>query len=409
MMVSRRTLLQGGMLGGAAALTPAGVRMAFAATGASTANMIVFVLLRGGMDGLYMVAPSDDADLIAARPASLRLLASGTTPALPLAHGPSSNDWRLHPAAPEFKALYDAGHLAFVHAAGIPADSRSHFQMQAMLEHGVADPTLLTRTSGWIGQYANATGIASSTFAVISADSTLPASMSGDNEALSIANPKQFTLGSTPRSLFIQTAYGVADGAVAASGRIAIDAVNLFQRKSTGFVAPAAGTYANNAFGQGLSVIAETIKLDIGLQVAEVEYNDWDTHVAEQSRFANSASILSKGLGAFYNDIAAYANRVTIVVMSEFGRRVQSNASGGTDHGHGNVMMVLGGQVAGGRIYGTWPGLHPAVLDLGDVPVTTDYRSVLSEIITAARGAPPAAVFPGFTAGAALGLLTSQG
>ena len=147
------------------------------------------------------------------------------------------------------------------------------------------------------------------------------------------------------------------------------------------------------------------IKINAGLRVAEVEYTNWDTHVNQQPRFTACASILSKGLGAFYNDIAAYANQVTVVVMSEFGRRVQSNANTGTDHGHGNVMMVLGGRVNGGRIYGNWLGLAPSVLDLGDVPVTTDYRSVLSEVLAGTRGAVPAAVFPKFKAAAPLGLM----
>ena len=147
------------------------------------------------------------------------------------------------------------------------------------------------------------------------------------------------------------------------------------------------------------------IKLNIGLQVAEVEYTSWDTHVNQEPRFAACATVLSKGLGAFYNDIAAYAGQVTVVVMSEFGRRVQSNASGGTDHGHGNVMLVLGGNVNGGRIYGDWMGLSGSVLDLGDVPVTTDYRSVLTEVITGIRGPLPAGVFPNFKPGPSLGLI----
>jgi uncharacterized protein (DUF1501 family) len=402
MPVSRRNILKSAALGGMLAGLPPGVRLSFAA--GSAPHVIVFVLLRGAMDGLNLVAPSDDADLIAARPAGLRLLSTGASAALPLANGPSANDWRLHPSAPELKALYDSGHLAFIHASGIPADSRSHFEMQSMLEHGVADTVSAGQTTGWIGRYATQSGIAASTFALISAAATLPPSMSGDANAISLPNPSQFTLGSSSRSAFLSAAYNSATGLVGGQGRFAIAAVNGLQQQLASFTAPPAGTYSNDSFGAGLSVVAELIKLGVGLQVAEVEYSNWDTHVNQQPRFAASATILSKGLGSFYNDLSAYSQNVTTVVMSEFGRRVQSNANLGTDHGHGNVMMVLGGSVAGGRIYGGWLGLNPSVLNIGDVPITTDYRSVLSEVIKATRGDLPATLFPGFTPGPRLGL-----
>ncbi len=395
MAISRRMLLKTAVAGGVAATFP--LRLAFAAGGAGASNIIVFALMRGGMDGLNLVAPSDDADLNAARPASLRLLSSGASAGLSLANGPSANDWRLHPSAPELKTLYDAGHLAFVHAAGIPADSRSHFQMQAFLEHGVADPVALTRSNGWIGQYGLSSGISASTFALVSAAPTLPASLSGDPGAVSLPDPNSFVLGSTAQAQFLASAYAAAPGLTGASGRSAINAVNAFQKVNSGFTPPKPGTYGTDSLAKGFSVIAELIKLNVGLQMAEVEYTNWDTHVNQQPRFAGSVSVLSKALGAFYADIAAYADRVTVVMMSEFGRRVQSNASGGTDHGHGNVMTVLGGKVRGGRIYGQWSGLKPAVLDLGDVPVTTDYRSVLSEVVSATRGDLASTVFPGFT------------
>jgi uncharacterized protein (DUF1501 family) len=381
---------------------PSGVRLSFAGGGAP--QTIVFVFLRGAMDGLNLVAPSDDANLIAARPAGLRLSSSGTSAGLALANGPSENDWRLHPSAPELGELYNSGHLAFVHASGIPADSRSHFEMQAMAEHGVADTVSAGETVGWIGRYATESGIAASTFGLISAADTLPASMSGDANAISLPNPSQFTLGSSARAAFLNAAYNGATGLIGTQGRFAITAVNGLQQQLASYPPLPAGTYGTDSFGTGLSVIAELIKLGVGLQVAEVEYSNWDTHVNQQPRFAASAAILSKGLGDFYNDLSAYSQNVTTVVMSEFGRRVQSNADLGTDHGHGNVMLVMGGSVVGGRIYGDWLGLDPSVLDIGDVPITTDYRAVLSEVIDATRGDLPATLFPGFAPSARLGL-----
>jgi uncharacterized protein (DUF1501 family) len=403
MLISRRALAQTAAAAGLLAASP--MRMAFAA--GTSAPVLLLVLLRGAMDGLNLVAPSDDADLFAARPASLRLLTTGTTPALALANGPSSNDWRLHPNATALKSLYDAGQLAFVHAAGIPADSRSHFQMQAFLEHGVADAVTLGHVNGMLARYGLASGASGQNFALLAADATLPPSMGGASQAVSMPNPGQFNVGSASRTAFLQSAYASAGGTLGTQGRSALTAVAAFKTLSAGFTPPAAGTYGSDAFSQSLAVIAEVAKLKAGLQIAEVEFNPWDTHVNQQPRFAANVTTLSAGLGSFMTDVNASGLKVTAVVMSEFGRRVKSNASGGTDHGHGNVMMVLGNGVKGGRIYGKWLGLNPSVLDLGDVPVTTDYRAVLSEVITAISGSVPSGLFPGFSPVPPLGLFSA--
>ncbi len=382
---------------------PAGLKMAFGAQ--SGAPVLVSVLLRGAMDGLNLVAPSDDADLHAARPATLYPNNSGTTPGFALANGPSANDWRLHANAPGLNALYQAKQLAFIHAAGIPADSRSHFQMQAFAEHGVADQLSLNNANGWIARYGAATGLKGN-FSLLSSDAATPASLSGAPLAVSMPDPKQFNAGSAARTAFLQAAYKNSAGALGAAGRTALSTVASFAAVSSNFTPPPAGTYGTDPLSKALSVVAEVIKLNSGLQVAEAEFSDWDTHVSQQSRFANSVTTLSAGLSNFMKDMAASGQKVTMVVMSEFGRRVKSNASGGTDHGHGNVMMVLSsaGTLKGGRIYGQWKGLNPSVLDLGDVPVTTDYRAVLSEVIAKTRNDLPASLFPGLAPTASLGL-----
>ena len=409
---SRRSLLRGAALGSLLAGLPRGLRLGFAGTAqaATSSKVLIFCLLRGGMDGLNLVGPADDPNLNAVRPATLVLQSTGATPGFPLANGPSTNDWRLHPSAPELKAFYDAGQLAFVHASGIPAASRSHFQMQALAEAGVADPTLLNTSDGWIGRYAGAAGFAGGTFALVSADATLPNSMMGDPQAVSLPNPALFNLGSAFKSAYLNAAYQSAPGLVGGQGRTAIGAVEAFAQQSAGYTPPPAGTYQNDPFEAQLSVIAELLVLGVGLQVAEVEYDQvWDTHVYQQPRFAAAVATLSKGIGDFWNDISARANpsAVTMIVMSEFGRHVQSNANAGTDHGHGNAMLVLGGMVNGGRIYGQWPGLAPSVLDLGDVPVTTDSRAVLSEALAAWRGDLPSGLFPGLVSTPPLGLFHS--
>jgi len=403
MLISRRSILRSAALATAAAASPAGVKMAFGAT--AGAPTLVFLLLRGGMDGLCLLAPSNDSNLAAARPPTLYPQNSGTTPGLPLANGPSANDWRLHPNAPGLKALYDAGQLAFIHAAGIPASSRSHFQMQAFLEHGVIDQISLNNSNGWIARYGMANNLGNSNFALLSSDPTTPPSMSGAPLAVSMPNPAQFNVGSANRAAFLNAAYQNATGPLGASGRTALSTVATFSKLSAGFTPPPAGTYGNDALSSALSVVAEVIKLNAGLQVAEAEFSAWDTHVNQQSRFAPSVTTLNAGISSFMKDMNATGHKVTMIVMSEFGRRVKSNASGGTDHGHGNVMMVVGNNgVKGGKIYGQWLGLSPSVLDLGDVPVTTDYRSVISEVISQTRGDLPSNLFAGYTPTPALGL-----
>lgn len=410
MEFSRRSALRSAGLAALLAAAPAsaGLRFGFSSSPQSSPHgVLVFLLMRGGMDGLNLVAPSDDADLFNARPAGLRLLSTGGNPALPLANGPSANDWRLHANAPGLKALYDSGQLAFIHAAGIPASSRSHFQMQSFLEGGVADSVTQSHSpTGWIGRLALANGLGSQPLAVLSADATLPPSMTGDDSAVSMPDPSQFTTGSASRSAFLNAAYGTAAGTIGDRGRAALSAVSNFQRQASGYKAPPAGTYGADSLSKAFSVIAEVVKLNAGLQIAEVEYSDWDTHFNQQSRFANSVTILNAGISSFLKDMSASGKDVTLVVQSEFGRRVKSNASGGTDHGHGNVMIVAGSRVKGGRIYGKWLGLSSAVLDQGDVPVTTDSRQVLSEAIVATQGAA-SSPFPGFTPSTQLGLFRS--
>jgi uncharacterized protein (DUF1501 family) len=154
--------------------------------------------------------------------------------------------------------------------------------------------------------------------------------------------------------------------------------------------------------------VARLIKLDVGLTAASVDVGGWDTHENQQGRFQNNVQRLSGGLGAFWNDIAAYHNRVTLVAYSEFGRRLRANKSGGTDHGRGGVMIVMGGGVKGGRILGPWPGLEEAALEERvDLAVKTDYRHVLTELLDYHGGAPVnAAVFPGYKAPPHLGLVS---
>ena len=181
-----------------------------------------------------------------------------------------------------------------------------------------------------------------------------------------------------------------------------LNGVAAFQAYNNGYVVPAA--YGTDTLSRGLSIAAELLKAGAGLQLGAFEYDNWDTHVGQAGVFPNSVATISKALGAFWNDISAAGLKATVIVMSEFGRRIAGNASGGTDHGHGNAMMVLGPSVKGGRLYGSWPGLAPAQTDQGDLAVTIDSRQVLLEAINARRGDAPTGLFPAMIASTPLNL-----
>ncbi|HEV2678272.1 MAG TPA: DUF1501 domain-containing protein [Aliidongia sp.] len=393
----RRDFLRGAALGTLLAGLPSGARIALGAT-TGTKDALLFVILRGGMDGLNLVAPVDDANLNAARPKTL-IPATGFS----LANGLTRQDWRLHPSAPELQALYQAGHLALVPASGTPAASRSHFEMQQLAECGVTDLSATSQFGGWVGRYAGASSVQGTFAAMACGEATLPLSISDDLSALCIANSSSFSVSSPEKLAFLQQEYGAATGggglaaALATQAMAGVNAVQRFAAINAGFVKPAA--YGTDTLSTGLSIAAELMKQGAGLQLGVFEYDNWDTHVNQDSRFAPAVATLSKALGAFWGDVnAGTSANVTMIVMSEFGRRIASNASGGTDHGHGNVMLVLSNAVIGGRMYGTWPGLAAAQTDLGDLAITTDARQVILEAIAARRHDAPANLFPGLQA-----------
>jgi len=202
---------------------------------------------------------------------------------------------------------------------------------------------------------------------------------------------------------------------VTAAGRVTLDAMTAIDarlaRDPRGkYIAyapqPGVNYDAANELGRPLKTLAQLIKMDLGLRAATVDLGGWDTHEYQPGRFRNQVERLSQGLGAFYNDMARHQNQLIVVVVTEFGRRLRSNRSNGTDHGRGSVMMVLGGRVAGGRIHGRWPGLKSEQLEEGvDLAVVNDYRQSLSEIVGFWRGSDQASgVFPGFVPADNLGL-----
>lgn len=371
--------------------------------------ILVVVFLRGGADGLALVAPSSDPDYLAARPEALRVLRKGDGAGRVLRQEVADVDFRFHPAAAAFADLFDAGDLSLIHAAGLPEATRSHFDAEARIERGLfgaaappGDP------SGWIGRWVQAAA-PGGPMPVLAVGAMRPASLLGADAAVAatlddlILGPGHWLAPALRARL--QAGFG-EHGPLA---RPMSDLVGLSDMIGSRLwsgadadprpYAPAVDYPEGNPVSRPLMTVAQTIKEDLGLRVATVDVPGWDTHVAQADTFARLTRQLSQALMAFWRDLGPLQQDVSLVVMSEFGRRLRSNTGAGTDHGRGNVMLVLGPQAKGERMLGRWPGLaNEALEDGADLAVVTDYRAVLAEILTGhMRLADAAPVFPGFT------------
>jgi len=432
MSLSRRSLIQGTALALGCGLVPLpGLRRLLFAAETKTDGILVVLHLRGGCDGLNLLSPASDADFIEARNSDLRVLADGNDAGHAIVHAQAAaTEFRLHAAAGALAELSDAKHLAFIHAAGLIDTTRSHFVATDMIEHGVADGAALNRTTtGWLARaMASGNGEPAGAGVVrgVSTSNAPSGAWSGDASAISVADLANGLAapGGPATGSVLERLYGVASsdaaaadaaGEPAAAGRLTLQSMATIDArlsrdahgKYVAYVAePGANYDAAYELGRPLKTLAQLIKMDLGLQAATVDLGGWDTHEYQPGRFHNQVERLSQGLGAFYNDMGRYHDRLVVVVVTEFGRRLRSNRSNGTDHGRGSVMMVLGGRVAGGKIYGRWPGLKADQLEEGvDLAVVNDYRQSLTEVIAHWRGEMNGAnVFPGFKPAPNLGL-----
>ncbi|HXM85008.1 MAG TPA: DUF1501 domain-containing protein [Stellaceae bacterium] len=417
MLLSRRTLLQSAALASGLVPVPGLVLRAFAEPGAEKPILIV-VHLRGGADGLNLVSPATDPVFIAARSTDLRVATDGPDAGYALAGSPDPNtEFRLHAAAGGLSELYGSGQLAFIHAAGLTDSTRSHFVATDMIERGVADARGLTRIrDGWLTRYLaheRAIGIAA-----VSAAGSVSGELLGRADALAVPDlGGGLAPAGGPQAREVLTGlYATRRDVFTAAGREALGAMTTIDshvpRDDKGAVIayqPDPGTAYESAaeFGRPLKALAQLIKMDLGLEVATVDIGGWDTHEYQAGRFKAAVGRLSNGLAAFWNDMQRYHDRMIVVTVSEFGRRLRSNRSNGTDHGRANVMMVLGGQVDGGRFHGGWPGLASDKLDEGvDLAVVTDYRQVLTEILQNRVKKPVAGVFPDYAFSGDLGIFS---
>jgi uncharacterized protein (DUF1501 family) len=370
--------------------------------------ILVVVFLRGGADGLALVAPSSDPDYIAARPEDLRVLRQGDSAGREVRQELADVDFRFHPAAAAFAELYEAGDLSLIHAAGLPDATRSHFDAEARIERGLFGSAMPPGDpSGWIGRWVQATSPAGP-MPALAVGAMRPASLFGAEAAVAetlgdLMLAQGHWLAPAVRSRLLS---GFGDHGPLA--RPLADLVGLSDLIGDRLWSEAAGEMRpyqpsaaypeGNPVSQPLMTVAQTIKEDLGLRVATVDVPGWDTHVAQAGQFAGLTGGLASALMAFWRDLGPLQQDVSVVVMSEFGRRLRANTAGGTDHGRGNVMIVLGPQARGGRMLGRWPGLANDALEEGaDLAVITDYRAVLAELLTGhMRLADPQVVFPGF-------------
>ena len=378
--------------------------LARAAAAASGKGKILVVLFqRGAADGLNIVVPHAEKTYYELRPsiAIPRPKNGDAQAALDL-----DGFFGFHPALDSFKKLYDEKLLAVVEAAGSPDSSRSHFDAQDFMETGT--PGLKSTPDGWLNRYLQAAPAEKpSNFRGVSLTSQLPRILQGPAPALAIPGIQQFGFAPGPYKRVVEGGLealygGSGDALLAPTAKETFEAVKLLESVNPAQYRPAAGVeYPPGPFGQTMLQVAQLIKSDLGVEIVFAETGGWDHHVNEGGAQGQLATLLrqfSRGITALTRDLGDRMQDVVIVTLSEFGRTAFENGNRGTDHGHANVLFVVGGPVAGGKVYGQWPGLAREQLFEGrDLALTTDFRDVLGEVLVHHLSAGNlAGVFPGY-------------
>jgi uncharacterized protein (DUF1501 family) len=378
--LSRRSMLTGLSAGAALAAFGPGVKVSFAADTATPRDILIVLFQRGACDWLQMLAPAGDAAYIAARP-SIRVRADGNTPGFGVGTM-NGTDIYLNPAAPELKALYDSGSLAFIHAVGMNTADRSHFICQDMMEKGGADNET-PQNAGWLTRHIASSGAGGQELSTVSSSGTNPVALLGEPSAVAIADATQFNVSGGSGNAEIIRALNAGTSPYQKAATAALDTVASVQAGLSSLVdTSATAGYTGGALSAALRSLGRLIKMNVGLDLATVDFGSWDMHNSLVGEFNTRTTEFSRAISAFWIDMAEHRHRITLVTMTEFGRRLRENANQGTDHGSASGMLVLGGNVNGGKLYGNWPGLQQWHLTAGgDLAVTTDYRQVLAEIL----------------------------
>jgi len=383
--VTRRGFMRGGALAlvGTSVIPSFLTRSIYAemTTAAANKKKLVVIFQRGACDGLNVVVPYAESNYYSMRPT----IAIKKNEVLDL-----NGFFGLHPAMSAMKPLYDQGHLAIIHAAGSTDPSRSHFDAQDYMESGT--PGVKVTQDGWLNRALQAETLDGkpTAFRAVALGTQVPRTLQGKIPAIAVANLADFSVaGKGPQTSPISNAFQAmydesSDAVLHGTGEETFEAVKMLKSADPAKYQPAAGvTYPNTAFGNSLKQVAQLLKANLGVEAAFSDIGGWDTHQNQggaQGQLANRLTEFSNTIAAFWKDMGQDSENITLVTMSEFGRTARQNGTGGTDHGHANVMFVLGGTVKGGKVYGKWPGVGNDQLNEGrDLKVTTDFRNVLGE------------------------------
>jgi uncharacterized protein (DUF1501 family) len=363
-------------------------------------KVLVTIFQRGAMDGLMAVSPMD-GNLTSLRPrlAMSAARSGGEEALLDLGVG-----FGLHPAFEPLLPLWKEKRLGIVHAVGSPDPTRSHFDAQDYMETGT--PGRKGTATGWLNRAVGLLGHEGSPFRAVALTPALPRSLYGDEPAIAVTDLANFRVSPAApnatggfEALYRQTTQPVLRDTAGETFR----AMEMLTPEMIARYRPADGAeYPRTPLGQAMRQIALLIKSDVGLEVAFAESAGWDTHVQQgtvNGTFARQARDLAQSIQAFWTDLGARQDDVLLTTMTEFGRTVKENGSGGTDHGHGSCLFVLGNRIDGGKVHGDFPGLSQGALFEGrDLPVTTDFRSVFCELAGRHLGIrDDAKLFPGWT------------
>lgn len=380
-----------------------------ALNGNARGRVLIVLFQRGAADALNVVVPFGEANYYRMRPtiAVPRPVSGAANTAIDL-----DGFFGLHPSLAPLKPLWDDGILAPVHAVGSPSNTRSHFDAQDYMESGTPD-NKGTR-SGWLNRYLAVKGTCdechlpgNGAFRAVAMTPQTPRILEGTSPTIAMNSLDEFTVRSTgSQAESIEALYrtGSADVVHAAGGEM-FEAIRILRSANPRQYAPQNGAeYPRSPFGQHLRQIAQLIKADVGLEIAFADVGGWDTHVNQggaTGQLAQRLGDFAQSIAALVTDLGPRMSDVAILTMSEFGRTAHQNGNGGTDHGHATAMFVIGGDVKGRKVHGKWPGLEQEQLNEGrDLALTTDFRSVFSEVAFKHLGAARMdAVFPGFAGG----------
>lgn len=378
-------------------------------------KVLVALFQRGAADGLNIVVPFGDPNYYALRP-GIAIPKPGEKEASAL---DLDGFFGLHPSLKNLAPIFAEKKLAIVEATGSPDPTRSHFDAQDFMESGT--PGFKATGDGWLNRALPADPKPSPIRAV-SLGPVLARTLRGKNPTVALNSVKDFQVrgGADAAAAkmagedFMSRYNATTDTQLRGTGKETFEAIRLLEGlRRTEYRPEGGAAYPNGRLGNSLKQIAQMIKADAGLEVAFADLGGWDHHVnevgatADVGPLANLLREFGDSLAAFYRDLGPRMDDVMVVTMSEFGRTAKENGNRGTDHGHANAMFVLGGNVAGGKVHGQWPGLDREQLyEQRDLAVTTDFREVLSTIVQGHLGQPDLGrVFPGFQPAGGLALV----